>query len=105
MPKRIDVHQCEGKRSAKNFNEHTEAEFAQAGAVASADISLLAGQFPAELHLHGAMEPQLRNLGMPTRLENAVSGRGPGQHFEAVRPPIAPIPRPSARSMEQKEGI
>ncbi|KAL3084141.1 hypothetical protein niasHS_008610 [Heterodera schachtii] len=47
-------------------------KFAQAGAVASADISLLAGQFPAELHLHGAMEPQLRNLGMPTRLENGA---------------------------------
>ncbi|KAL3107548.1 hypothetical protein niasHT_014008 [Heterodera trifolii] len=40
------------------FAEHTEAEFAQAGAVASADISLPAGPIPAELHLHGAMEPQ-----------------------------------------------
>ncbi|KAL3117660.1 hypothetical protein niasHT_004325 [Heterodera trifolii] len=27
-------------------------------------------QLPEELHLHGAMEPQLRKLGMPTRLEN-----------------------------------
>ncbi|KAL3088233.1 hypothetical protein niasHS_009530 [Heterodera schachtii] len=42
------------------FNEHTEAEFEKAGAVASADISLLTGLLPAELHLHGAMEPQLR---------------------------------------------
>ncbi|KAL3076824.1 hypothetical protein niasHT_033726 [Heterodera trifolii] len=54
------------------FAEHTEAEFAQAGAVASADISLPAGPMPAELHLHGAMEPQLRKLGMPTRLENGA---------------------------------
>ncbi|KAL3121184.1 hypothetical protein niasHT_006213 [Heterodera trifolii] len=27
---------------------------------------------PKELHLHGAMEPQLRKLGMPTRLENGT---------------------------------
>ncbi|KAL3119230.1 hypothetical protein niasHT_002079 [Heterodera trifolii] len=51
-------------------NQFEKTEFEKAGAVASADISLTAGQMPAELHLHGAMEPQLRKLGMPTRLEN-----------------------------------
>ncbi|KAL3106585.1 hypothetical protein niasHT_018227 [Heterodera trifolii] len=51
-----------------------ETEFEKAGAVASADISLTAGQMPAELHLHGAMEPQLRKLCMPTRLESGGAG-------------------------------
>ncbi|KAL3089016.1 hypothetical protein niasHT_022083 [Heterodera trifolii] len=123
-PKRTDVHQCEGKQSAKVFGrahrgvvcpggrrrlsghfvagwpkaggiglercygtaatqvghvhtagkwyfaEHPEAEVEKAGAVASADISLATDPMRAELHLHGAMEPQLRKLGMPTRLEN-----------------------------------
>ncbi|KAL3081157.1 hypothetical protein niasHS_012678 [Heterodera schachtii] len=92
------------------FAEHTEAEFAQAGAVAPADISLPAGPMPAELHLHGDMEPQLRKLGMPTRLENGVielskefthpTVRRPGPHFEAVRPLVGPIPRQSARPVE-----
>ncbi|KAL3086715.1 hypothetical protein niasHS_009052 [Heterodera schachtii] len=36
-----------------------QTEFAQSGAVASADISLPTGPIPAELHLHGPMEPQL----------------------------------------------
>uniref|UniRef100_A0A183CFQ8 Ribosome assembly factor mrt4 n=1 Tax=Globodera pallida TaxID=36090 RepID=A0A183CFQ8_GLOPA len=49
------------------LDEHIEEEFARAGTVATADVLLPAGPVPA---LHGAMEPQLRKLGMPTRLEN-----------------------------------
>ncbi|KAL3068887.1 hypothetical protein niasHS_016401 [Heterodera schachtii] len=67
------------------FAEHTEADFAQADAISPTGISLPAVPMPTELDLHGAMEPQLRKLGMPTRLENG-GRRRLGGHFADDRP-------------------
>ncbi|KAL3104897.1 hypothetical protein niasHT_026392 [Heterodera trifolii] len=54
------------------FAEHTEADFAQAEPSSRRTFRCRPVQLPEELHLHGAMEPQLRKLGMPTRLENGT---------------------------------
>lgn len=51
------------------FEEYSAAEFARSGFVASETVTLPAGPLPDFSH---AIEPHLRKLGMPTKLERGI---------------------------------
>jgi len=51
------------------FNNFTESDYARAGLVATETVELPAGPLPNFAH---SMEPHLRKLGMPTRLNKGV---------------------------------